>query len=117
METAAAWLVKIQNQDGGWGGAMHVRSSVEETALAVEALACIFTAGVPAKSGSGGTILEAMVRGATWLIERVESGEWKKPAPIGFYFAKLWYCERLYPLIFTVGALNQAARAARHVEP
>ncbi len=29
-------------------------------------------------------------------------------SPIGFYFAKLWYYERLYPLIFTVAALGQA---------
>jgi squalene-hopene/tetraprenyl-beta-curcumene cyclase len=31
-----------------------------------------------------------------------------KASPIGFYFAKLWYYERLYPLIFTVAALGQA---------
>ena len=33
-----------------------------------------------------------------------------EPSPIGFYFAKLWYFERLYPLIFTVAALGRAAR-------
>jgi squalene-hopene/tetraprenyl-beta-curcumene cyclase len=38
-------------------------------------------------------------------MEQVESSEWKKPSPIGFYFARLWYYERLYPMIFTVGAL------------
>jgi squalene-hopene/tetraprenyl-beta-curcumene cyclase len=36
-----------------------------------------------------------------------------QPTPIGFYFAKLWYYERLYPLIFTVGALGRAASAWR----
>ena len=46
-----------------------------------------------------------------WLVARVESGEWTQPAPIGFYFAKLWYFERLYPMIFTVGALHRAAEA------
>ena len=29
-------------------------------------------------------------------------------SPIGFYFAKLWYFEKLYPLIFTAGALARA---------
>jgi squalene-hopene/tetraprenyl-beta-curcumene cyclase len=29
--------------------------------------------------------------------------------PIGFYFAKLWYFERLYPLIWTTGALGKVA--------
>jgi squalene-hopene/tetraprenyl-beta-curcumene cyclase len=33
-----------------------------------------------------------------------------EPSPIGFYFAKLWYFERLYPLIFTVAALRRAAQ-------
>jgi squalene-hopene/tetraprenyl-beta-curcumene cyclase len=51
----------------------------------------------------------ALERGARWLVERVESGAWREPSPIGFYFAKLWYYERLYPLIFTVGALNRVA--------
>jgi len=32
-------------------------------------------------------------------------------SPIGFYFAKLWYYEKLYPIIFTVGALNRASAA------
>jgi squalene-hopene/tetraprenyl-beta-curcumene cyclase len=30
-----------------------------------------------------------------------------EPSPIGFYFAKLWYYERLYPRIFTVAALKR----------
>jgi squalene-hopene/tetraprenyl-beta-curcumene cyclase len=44
-----------------------------------------------------------------WLMEKVRDGHWRDPAPIGFYFAKLWYHERLYPLIWTVGALGRAA--------
>ena len=33
-----AWLLSIQNADGGWGGAAGTPSSIEETALAVEVL-------------------------------------------------------------------------------
>ena len=51
----------------------------------------------------------AVRRGVHWLIQRVESGEFMQPSPIGFYFAKLWYYEKLYPIIFTVGALNRVA--------
>ena len=50
------------------------------------------------------------IAGALWLIERVESGRWREAAPVGFYFAKLWYYERLYPMIFTVAALRETAQ-------
>jgi squalene-hopene/tetraprenyl-beta-curcumene cyclase len=96
LRRGIAWLVAAQNADGGWGGVQGAPSSVEETALAVEALA-------------GTTETTAVEAGVRWVVECVESGAWREPAPIGFYFAKLWYYERLYPLIFTVGALGKAA--------
>jgi len=98
-------------------------SSVEETALAVEALlaACPrnATEGVPYSAPEPRTlnpdlVTAAVEKGLTWLIERVECGEHCQPAPIGFYFAKLWYYERLYPLIFTVAALGRACRQFAH---
>jgi squalene-hopene/tetraprenyl-beta-curcumene cyclase len=46
-------------------------------------------------------------RGAAWLAERVEAGNVASPSPIGFYFAKLWYFEDLYPIIFAVSGLNR----------
>ncbi|MEO6788032.1 MAG: prenyltransferase/squalene oxidase repeat-containing protein [Chthoniobacteraceae bacterium] len=98
----AAWIAASQNDDGGWGGVRGVPSSVEETALAVEALA-------------GTSHSDSVERGVAWLIERVESGAWREPSPIGFYFARLWYHERLYPLIWTVGALGRACRCAQRV--
>jgi squalene-hopene/tetraprenyl-beta-curcumene cyclase len=45
------------------------------------------------------------------LLADVEVDRGREPSPIGFYFAKLWYYEKLYPLIFTVSALGQALRA------
>jgi squalene-hopene/tetraprenyl-beta-curcumene cyclase len=47
-------------------------------------------------------------RGLLWLLSAVESGRFREASPIGFYFAKLWYFEKLYPLIFTVAALGRA---------
>jgi squalene-hopene/tetraprenyl-beta-curcumene cyclase len=58
----------------------------------------------------------ALLRGATWLIESVERGHWTQPAPIGFYFAKLWYYERLYPIIFTVAALKQVSQHVENIQ-
>jgi squalene-hopene/tetraprenyl-beta-curcumene cyclase len=96
LDLALRWLVERQDPSGGWSGANGGPISVEETALAVEALA-------------GTEHVTATDRGATWLTERIESGVWREPAPIGFYFAKLWYYERLYPQIWTVGALGRIA--------
>ena len=92
------WLRANQNDDGGWGGVKGTRSSVEETALAVEIL--IFD----------DAAAENVQHGLQWLCDRVEDGTWTDPTPIGFYFAKLWYFERLYPQIFTVAALRRACR-------
>ncbi|MFO0927935.1 MAG: prenyltransferase/squalene oxidase repeat-containing protein [Gemmataceae bacterium] len=93
-----AYLAGSQNADGGWGGAAGTPSSVEETALAVEML-------LDAPDAA-----EAVERGLTWLVERVEAGGLHDPTPIGFYFAKLWYFERMYPLVFATAALGRALR-------
>lgn len=114
-----AWLAAHQNADGGWGGGAQspveahsaARSSVEETALAVEALASA------AGEGSAASALQpTLEEGLNWLVEAVEQGRHRESSPIGFYFAKLWYYESLYPLIFTVSALGQAA-AMPHPRP
>ena len=104
------WLLSAQNEDGSWGGFPRGPASVEETALAVEALAAYAERRHFRSDLRHEDVLSSLAAGAGWLIGRVESGEWTQPSPIGFYFAKLWYYERLYPLIFTVGALNRVAR-------
>jgi squalene-hopene/tetraprenyl-beta-curcumene cyclase len=48
-----------------------------------------------------------------WLVQHVHDGSFANPSPIGFYFAKLWYFERLYPLVFTVAALRRALSCRR----
>jgi squalene-hopene/tetraprenyl-beta-curcumene cyclase len=145
------FLVSAQNADGGWGGGPSVTawmkssgrgdvrfvSSVEETALAVDAL----TTGIlyqrnlgldpgvasgcrggensedgPKFAGGGadcGTeaYRVAIIRGVEFLLESVQEGRHRVPWPISFYFAKLWYHERLYPLIFATTALGKYLRA------
>ena len=94
IERAQTFLISAQHPEGGWGGAAGVRPSIEETALALRAL------------GSSPEHAAVRERGLEWLVERWERGEARRPAPIGLYFARLWYSETLYPLIFTVDALN-----------
>jgi squalene-hopene/tetraprenyl-beta-curcumene cyclase len=95
VERAKGWLLRAQNDDGGFGGAAGLASSIEETALAVEGLA------------SAGGCGDAVNRGCLWLAEHTSGGNAFDPSPIGLYFAKLWYWDRLYPLIFTVAALGR----------
>ena len=102
-------LLHLQREDGAWGGFESGPASIEETALALEALSGI---GDEEREDSA-AVQAARDRGANWLLDQVESGAWTKPSPIGFYFAKLWYFEKLYPMIATVGALTRSTNAPK----
>jgi len=104
LRRAVQWLLSIQNQDGGWGGAKAVKSTIEETALSVDALASYFEY---RESSIENRVSRAISHGVCWLIEQTEEGTTVPPSPIGLYFARLWYFEELYPVIFTVSALQK----------
>ena len=152
LQAGCQYLVNNQNSDGGWGGGGSVASwlkknqfrefefvsSVEETALAVEALATValcgensilepagedtnrdkmsetdpFNAQSEVQHGGTKAISQAIIRGVEFLLDSVDQERHRVPWPIGFYFAKLWYHERLYPLIFTTGALGKYLQLA-----
>lgn len=107
------WLMNHQNADGGWGGGPSIQwpeaaglgnSSVEETGLCTEILADATDDG--AVDGVSG----AWAGGVAWLVRCVQAECVDRASPIGFYFAKLWYYERLYPLIFATAALGRSLR-------
>lgn len=109
VERAVEFLMKSQNPDGGWGGSWEngmdvaaARSStIEESAVVLEGLL---------ESG-GQTIHESsIISGLTWLVEAIQRGGLEHASPIGFYFAKLWYYEKLYPALFGLSALATALR-------
>lgn len=107
-QRALDWLLTTQHSDGSFGGnfadgmeTFGQQHSVEETALATEALL---------SCGQTSTHEAAADKGLEWLIDTVEANHHQESSPIGRCFAKLWYYEKLYPLIFTVAALGQAAR-------
>lgn len=108
MVQAIHWFILNQNDDGGWGGGFDTPSTVEETALATEALLVCIRQGLKDPSIDERWMDAAANKGLQWLVAKVENGTVSTASPIGFYFAKLWYYEKLYPLIFTVGALRQA---------
>lgn len=95
LERAQSWLQNQQNQDGGWGGSKGLPSSLEETSLAIIALA------KTRKSDN-----DALKKAVEWLMQTTQNGTEFPAAPIGFYFASLWYYEDLYPIIYTIQALR-----------
>lgn len=105
LARALGWLVAAQHPAGGWSAAAGALPSVEETGLVVEALAGAWHHGA-----NDPALAAALSRGAAWLAEAIEQERWRLPTPIGFYFAKLWYFERLYPLIFATAALTRCLK-------
>lgn len=101
-ERGRLWLKAAQNGDGGWGGAPGCPSTIEETALSLHALA-----------GSAPRLTAEVAQGAARLIELSAEGREMRPAAIGLYFARLWYHEELYPLIFSLQALEKVGRWIR----
>ncbi len=104
------WLLTAQDIGGGWGGSgrhiakgtPHRASSVEETALAIEALLS------HPRLDRDPSVQHMVQKGLAWLTDAIERNTHENGSPIGLYFAKLWYYERLYPLVFATSALARA---------
>jgi squalene-hopene/tetraprenyl-beta-curcumene cyclase len=90
------YLLSAQNEDGGWGGAKGVRSKVTLTSRALSALASVDN---PA--------MEAIEKGFAYLYEMWQADLLCREEPIGLYFARLWYSEHMYNMVFTLIALKK----------
>lgn len=112
VSKAAKRLLDIQNDDGGWAAQRHLPSTIEETSLAVTALADAYKnfawTGIYNPAQLTQNILSAICRGTNWILQNTSERTELTPAPIGLYFAKLWYYEKLYPYIFAASALAKA---------
>lgn len=102
LAKAVTFLVSAQNDDGGWGGSRDVPSSIEETGVSVTALATV------ASRQARGDLRQACERGVEFLSHATRQGSHFPPSPVGLYFARLWYSEALYPIIFAAGAVEAA---------
>lgn len=91
-----AYLLSVQNADGGWGGAKDVPSKVTLTARVLSALASYSESDT-----------ETMDRAFDFLYDKFKAGEILQPEPIGLYFSRLWYSEELYNITFVLNALNK----------
>ena len=83
------WLLRAQNADGGWGAHQGVPSSVEETGVALAALARSLA------DGDANEIARAIARGTDWLTAATAGDG--AASPLGLYFARLWYVRRALP--------------------
>ncbi len=96
IERGMKYLLSAQNEDGGWGGARGVCSKVTLTSRALSALA-----------SAENPQMEAIERGFDFLYEMWQSELLYREEPIGLYFARLWYSEKMYNMVFTLIALKK----------
>ena len=115
------WLLACQNLDSGWGGAPGTASSIEETALALDALCAGLAAprflDLVSSEDCKQRAELAVSRGLSKLLEQTDNGRIFPPSPIGFYFAKLWYFEKLYPVVYSLAAFQRATSLAAKRHP
>ena len=90
------YLLSAQNEDGGWGGVKGVRSKVTLTSRALSALASVENPD-----------MESIEKGFDYLYEMWQADKFYREEPIGLYFARLWYSERMYNMVFTLIALKK----------
>lgn len=95
IDSGLKWIKESQNEDGSWSGIKGTPGSIEETALALNALI------------SCGIKDSQVDKGFSWLIQETKEGTEFKSRPIGLYFASLWYDEKLYPLVYTAAAVEK----------
>lgn len=94
LEKGRAFLLHTQHANGGWAAQAGLTPSIEETAMALAAMA-------------GSEHRASIDRGAQSLLELTRNGTHTPASPIGLYFARLWYSEQLYPAIFSITALRR----------
>ncbi len=88
------YLLQAQNDEGSWGGDKNISGTIEETSLAVAALI-----------NSENTA--SIQKGLNWLNESFDKNGLIS-APIGLYFASLWYDEKMYPLTAYLEVITRA---------
>ena len=104
VKRALEWIASRAHPDGGWGDGSdksHSAPTVEETAMAVEALLA---------APHDPRWQTALDNGLQWLVRAVAENRYQQPAAIGLLPAGLRYSEKVYPLAFTVAALGQAVK-------
>ncbi len=114
LEGGCAFLLAACQESGGWGGEVGLAASIEETAVAVEALAA--AGQVVENQQLRDRIVSAVRAGADWLVEATEGGKRFPASPIGLYFARLWYSEAAYPLVFSLAAWGRARNLLRRFD-
>ena len=91
-------------------GGSTVKVSAENTEKRLAGGITEETVGLASQDAVKEALSESIIQGVEFLVAGIDSGHHRIPWPIGFYFAKLWYHEKLYPHIFTASALGKFLR-------
>ena len=94
-QSQIGFILRCQNEDGGWGGNKDIKSKVTYTCRVLAALSHF-----PNQNE------DARERGWNYLYQRFRAGTLYDREPIGLYFSRLWYSEELYNVLFLLNALK-----------
>ncbi len=93
LEKSSHWLADVLCDDSQ---VTDIYNSIEEVSLAVHAIQAALDILPMEKEKKTEKLKTAIQKGRAYLADKQDM----PASPIGFYFAKLWYFEELYPLIF-----------------
>ena len=94
-QSQIGFILSTQNEDGGWGGNLGVKSKVTYTCRAIAAL-----------SHFKGQYDDVKQRGWDYLYQCFLAGTLYNREPVGLYFSRLWYSEELYNVLFLLNAIK-----------
>ncbi len=104
IHQAEEFLLSEQHANGAWGGVKPTHGTLEETALTIHALA---------HPNNVDATEPAITRGVSWCKDKIRQDGFT-PSPIGLYFSKLWYSEKLYPSLFLSASMRAVVEARRN---
>ena len=126
-------LAQGRTPQHSYGGGVHGGESIEETAVVVAAVSRYWrfrcseqaarganSSGMQEPRAAAAAALQHLHPTVHWLLQATRQGKEFTSAPIGLYFARLWYHEQLYPIIWTLDALREwkeSVAAANVAEP
>lgn len=108
LDKAERLSVNTPPNTGGMGVKVSAETTENSETQSIDEESCT----LPPVDAGKDALCESIILGVEFLVRGIETDRHHTAWPIGFYFAKLWYHEKLYPHIFTASALGKFLRTS-----